>query len=198
MNHPSPNSSSIETQTALAGLSVQSAHFEVDCYQANDRIGHRIYLGSDLVLSSVEDFTTGDWPKSPPFQQIVSEPLGADKKPVLLGVGMSGKSHWSASIESDSLSDAIAFDMACRVAQVPAFLGSTYKLHGSWNATVAEANQAVLTDSQSGAVVYLNGIGRVEMSIVERILTIRCEIDEAMHTRGKTYRWRYAVSVKES
>ena len=64
-----------------------------------DRFGHSIYFLQENqqrpLLTSVEGCATDDWPASPPLQQISAQEIGGD--PAIMGVGMAGHSHWSAS-----------------------------------------------------------------------------------------------------
>ncbi len=41
-------------------------------------------------------------------------------------IGQAGKSHWSMSVSTGEDSLSVIFDIACRVRDVPEFLGSTY------------------------------------------------------------------------
>jgi hypothetical protein len=48
---------------------------------------------------------------------------------VALLVGMSGRSHWSASVEIADHGAEAVFDMACRAPEAPEWLGSHYAIH---------------------------------------------------------------------
>jgi hypothetical protein len=49
----------------------------------------------------------------------------------LVGVGLAGRSHFSASIAPDpQVADAIRFEIACRLHEPPLWLGSTYRAGG--------------------------------------------------------------------
>jgi hypothetical protein len=53
--------------------------------------------------------------------------LEAPHGPALLGVGLAGRSHFSASIgPAPGRADSIRFEFACRVTEPPGWLGSTY------------------------------------------------------------------------
>lgn len=69
------------------------------------------------------------WPASPVLVEL-SSVASATRSPVLVGVGMAGRSHYSASIGNDPLvADAVRFEIACRIHDGPGWLGSTYR-HG--------------------------------------------------------------------
>src|SRR4029450_2825657 len=64
----------------------------------------------------------------PPLQNLSIEQLAPGRRVALL-VGMSGSSHWSASIESVPGQSAFVFDIACRTTRGGASLGSLYRIH---------------------------------------------------------------------
>ena len=95
----------------------------------DDRWRHdlRLVNGSThtLLLRSSEGDGQQEWPPSPPLQDldILGSKNGHD---IVLAVGMSGKSHWSASIEPKQ--DALVFDLACLARQQPVKIGSVYEV----------------------------------------------------------------------
>lgn len=96
-----------------------------------DRYAHRIEVLErgrvTICLTTVEGDADDQWPPSPPLQQYSTEAGGAGEGLVLL-LGMAGKSHWSASVETDATTTSLVFDVACRVARRPRWLGSTYRV----------------------------------------------------------------------
>jgi len=70
------------------------------------------------------------WPASPPLQSLERSKL-PDGRTAFLLVGMSGTSHWSASIEQGQAPGELVFDIACRMSKLPAAgvaqLGSDYE-----------------------------------------------------------------------
>lgn len=73
------------------------------------------------------------WPASPALVELsplrIPAPT-AKGTPAMVGVGLAGRSHFSASITPDPRdSDAIRFEIACRLHEFPGRLGSTYR-HG--------------------------------------------------------------------
>lgn len=98
--------------------------------QAADRVSHRVQVlsPSSLLLAelqSVEGTSADVWPPSPPLQSCSVEEIRPGQSAAFL-VGMSGKSHWSASIEPKHGEGEIFFDFACRVHAPPAWLGTSY------------------------------------------------------------------------
>lgn len=109
---------------------VPSSSLRVEFSRCADRYGHQVVLSAGpeqtALLSSIEGDSGTDWPPSPPFQELSVEQHG--EKTVALLVGMSGKSHWSASVETARHRTAIVFDVALLVRQTPQILLSTYRL----------------------------------------------------------------------
>lgn len=110
---------------------------------AVDRWCHRVLAGPPAAAGrpaweSVEGPwpVGGDprWPASPVIVELsrVARPgQGAAGGAALVGVGLAGRSHFSASITADPHhADAIRFEMACRVVEPPHRLGSTYRVGG--------------------------------------------------------------------
>lgn len=100
---------------------------------AGDRYGHEIAYVSEagVVVCLVAQLgCDGDpWPSSPPVQQVslVSPPRGG--RAALL-LGMAGRSHWSQSVEGDEGDEGalrVVFDIACRAAERPVWLGNAYR-----------------------------------------------------------------------
>lgn len=95
-----------------------------------DRYAHRIELvGSDrasVALESIEGDNQDDWPPSPPLQQLTIESRQGNRTVALL-VGAAGRTHWSASVQSDPERRQITFDVACRLGETPRRLSSSYR-----------------------------------------------------------------------
>ncbi|MBX7165003.1 MAG: hypothetical protein K1X74_01520 [Pirellulales bacterium] len=99
-----------------------------------DRYGHELQARQGdhwrTLACSVEGTAEEVWPASPPLQQLHCEtrPGGVE---LALGVGMAGRSHWSASVAFDRAQATLDFDLACRVFEAPAWLGSRYRGAGT-------------------------------------------------------------------
>lgn len=110
-------------------------HGELTCrlefVRKQDRWSHRFELtrNSQTVasLTSIEGSAEDNWPVSPPFQELSIETRG-DQNVGLL-VGMSGKSHWSASVTAVEAAECAGWelDVACLAKQPPELLGSRYR-----------------------------------------------------------------------
>ena len=94
-----------------------------------DRWSHQILLIHDgketVLLTSVEGSDQQTWPPSAPLQDISHHDLETGE--AILGVGMAGKSHWSASVSVED-NAAIFFDMACLIKTENATVGSEYRV----------------------------------------------------------------------
>ena len=105
---------------------------------AGDRWSHRVTLHDGRTWESVEGpRADGDprWPASPVIVELSR--LQTPRGEAILGVGLAGRSHFSASIGPDPRDPQTAlFEIACRLIEPPTWLGSTY--HGpSGTAAVA-------------------------------------------------------------
>lgn len=120
-------------------------------FHDGDRIAHRLEVrdvatnGWGPAITSLEGRADETWPPSPPFQQLHVEqrPTG----PIVFLIGMAGKSHWSAAVETSADRKSIRFDVAVRLQVRPEQLGSAYAIvegfHGSRPRLVAEAATVV-------------------------------------------------------
>ena len=99
---------------------------------AGDRWRHAILLDDRPWAESLEDRADGRtaaWPCSPPLVELSAVEAAAG--PAVLGVGLAGRSHFSASVTaSPDRPDALLFEFACRVRERPDWLGSTYEVGG--------------------------------------------------------------------
>ena len=103
-----------------------------------DRWTHRITIAGTAAAA---DWTSLDgpcppandprWPASPVLVELarVDVPDGTGGgRPAVVGVGLAGRSHFSASIAVDPRDTGmIRFEVACRLHEPPGWLGSTYR-----------------------------------------------------------------------
>ncbi|MDE0736087.1 MAG: hypothetical protein OSB47_09705 [Pirellulaceae bacterium] len=160
-----------------------------------DRYHHYIErVTGDLVTRLAEspqlNMTPGD-PEQPVLQQLAVESRGIDRY-VALGVGMSGQSHWSMSIETVPESRTIIFDIACRLTEPITSLGSCYQL------------AAPVTDIEA-THCEINLLGHpcrieVDTTAQSEILELKCEARQLQLVpqispgdMPQTVRWRYRV-----
>ena len=94
-----------------------------------DRWAHEVLFPDGTVWRSLEgpSAAAGDprWPASPVLVELSR--LEGPHGPALLGVGLAGRSHFSASIGPGLPgAEQVRFECACRVTEPPGWLGSTY------------------------------------------------------------------------
>jgi hypothetical protein len=191
--------------SVLPELQVRSGRIVAGVVDNDDRLAHGFWweASSDpmkmvCIMTSCEGTPQDTWPASSPFQQIVREEIGTEKKLVLLAVGMAGKTHWSGTIEGDAMTEAIAMDFAARVNVTPDFLGSTYLINDAWIAklqTTADAlNQSVtLTHADQNIQLVFDSIGHHVLSIDGKKLRLNFQADFPATKRNQTLRWRYVI-----
>ncbi|MEI6240318.1 MAG: hypothetical protein WCR51_08005 [Planctomycetia bacterium] len=97
----------------------------------DDRWAHEVVDADGTCWRSIEGVEAGAgdprWPASPALVELSR--LGTAPGSAILGVGLAGRSHFSASVGPDPAHpDRLRFDIACRVNEPPIWLGSTY--HG--------------------------------------------------------------------
>jgi hypothetical protein len=114
-------------------LRLAAGALEVVFEWAGDRWAHSVFRGGELLAASVEGPwpAGGDprWPASPALQEVMAEAAGG--RPALLALGHAGRSHYSASVAADPDSaDTLRFELACRIATEPVWIGSTYRRPG--------------------------------------------------------------------
>lgn len=83
-----------------------------------DRYAHVITATGERRLISVEGTPQDDWPASAAISQLSTETI--DGRPTVLGVGCSGTTHFSVSVQLDEAADGgpvIRFDWAARLAK---------------------------------------------------------------------------------
>lgn len=97
-----------------------------------DRWAHEIAIEGLGAWRSVEGpRADGDdrWPAAPVLVELA--PLTTPYGLAILGVGLAGRSHFSASIGPVPGQDGgVRFEIACRVVEPPVWLGSTYDFAG--------------------------------------------------------------------
>lgn len=176
-----------------------------------DRFGHAIELltatGTTPVMLSCEigdaetdgsetrPTGTDVWPPSPPLQQLSLETNGRGQQVALL-LGMAGRSHWSLSVEPEAASSPSAgftFDVACRPAGVPGFLGSGYRTLGLVHRLAPSSLTIVFQATElllEGLAVADFAAPQVEVAPDGGVLVMspRLEVPES------TMRWKYRVS----
>lgn len=97
---------------------------------AGDRWSHVVALADGREWRSVEGARAVDgdprWPASPVLVEV--SPMQTSHGPAILGVGLAGRSHFSASMSGNPADPAQVWcEIACRLNEPPVWLGSTYR-----------------------------------------------------------------------
>lgn len=108
--------------------------------------------GVPLVIESVVD-EESRWPLAPPWQEAVSENRGDEN--VLMAIGRAGRSHWSGSWRIVSSSDhlGIEAEIACRIHELPAFLGSRFRVSGG-SEIVSKAEESLAVIAENATITF--------------------------------------------
>lgn len=131
------DSRSVPAVARLDSVDCAGRGLRVEFFRHNDRYAHQILaVGCEelpvLLLESIEGTATEIWPASPAFQALNMDELASEvAQPCAMLIGMAGRSHWSLSVcacEADT--PAMTFEVACRVKEVPKWLGSSYSWGG--------------------------------------------------------------------
>jgi hypothetical protein len=173
--------------------------WRVVCAKESDRWSHRIdpvMAGQPApgLLTSIEGTDRDPWPRSPPFQELVIQPRPADsstRQITALLLGRAGTAHWSASVELLVDPPRVVIDAACRVHQVPGFLGSTYQcsapLELGSNATIrlgpTRADCSVTLIAERGEIASVTRLSGVIAICPKPIVA------------PNTARWRYHLKL---
>jgi hypothetical protein len=98
--------------------------------RAGDRWRHVVTVAGAPLLTSIEgphDHAADPrWPASPALTEVSL--VAAAGRSAILGLGLAGRSHFSVSVAAHpALPDTLLFEVACRIQEPPAWLGSTYR-----------------------------------------------------------------------
>jgi hypothetical protein len=127
-----------------------------------DRWTHRVVpaaaADAAAAWASVEAAADGRddprWPASPVLVEMTR--VATATGPVLVGVGLAGRSHFSATFAAEEAAAAIRVEVACRLHEQPAWLGSTYRSDGR----IVRLEPAVAVGPLPRTVVWTYRIGR--------------------------------------
>ena len=182
--------------TSLETDRVDGRGLEVRFTWAGDRYCHCVSaLDGEKrhpLLTAIAGDDRSDWPASPPFQQVIGETR--DTSRVALLVGMAGKSHWSASIESPNQDPQLTFDIACLAQQEPAWLGSSYRVDAE---AVTLCTDSMVLDSPAGKArlrIVTDASSPLDLDVQGRSAIIRVAV-ERNGFAPQTLRWKYTVQL---
>ena len=144
-------SSSVATDDRRNALTIvargaDDSTLAIESWWGEDRFAHRLVwtFGGrrHVLLTSIEGRPDEDWPPSPPLQQMARQASSAG--PILLGLGMAGANHWSASMQArsgDPNDCGLQIELACLVRQPNPRLGCRYRTGpNAWGHVDARAN----------------------------------------------------------
>ncbi|MFN0020783.1 MAG: hypothetical protein ACKVP0_21195 [Pirellulaceae bacterium] len=161
--------------------------------QIADRVAHRVEVlnstGEKLAeFRSVEGTSADEWPASPALQSCSFQEIRPGQTAAFL-VGMSGKSHWSASIEAISGRGALDFDFACRVSQEPQWLGTTYAIDplSPWSGTQFQLGPTGM------ALELAHASDKCVCEVSGKSLRFSCV--QKAEKYPATIRWRYGIHL---
>jgi hypothetical protein len=176
-----------------------------------DRYGHRLELAPDGArasvawrpfLESVEGSPDDAWPASPPLQECHVEPR-PDGRTVALLVGRAGKSHWSLSVLCDPASSGLLFEVACRLAGEPPWLGSRYRTRGmavaeseSGGQDAGEALPRLLLEAKTTGQKWLLRSQPLDKQIDNRSGEIAIAVRAGADNGIRTVLWRYELRLR--
>jgi hypothetical protein len=177
-------------QLIANSIAIQS-NFELDRFRC-DIVQLTEQGASRPLLRSVEGNSSEATPPSPPIQQSVLDTVGNDQQ-VILGVGLSGKSHWSSSMHWDQRESQFVVDVACRCNEAVTWLGSTFDLQAGVDATVeGDTIQLTLDGNRIATIVPMfNCSAQLESG---RITLRPIVVDHAK--LPATVRWQFAIRHK--
>lgn len=176
--------------------SIEHQGWRVEFFRFDDRVAHRIARltasGCAILATSIEGTPDQDWPPSPPLQHVHFEQRGHGDRVALL-VGMAGRSHWSASAEMDSVTGALVWDVACRTADLPAWLGTTYYLGAP--ASVLAATARFQIGDQCATIVFRTGDGE-PIHAEQCDGQLRWRVPAVAAPQARTIRWQYRIALE--
>jgi hypothetical protein len=98
---------------------------ELSFSRHGDRWRHRVDVDGRTVAESVECGPDERWPASPPLVDLSTATIAG--RPTFVAIGLAGRSHFSASIHPHPVRpDTLLFEIACRIHEPAAWIGSTY------------------------------------------------------------------------
>lgn len=161
----------------------------------DDRYAHVVALvapdGAHTLFESVEGGPDDPWPPSPALQHLSMQGQG-DQRVALL-VGMAGKSHWSMSVEVAASGRGIVFDVACRINESAATLGSSYLSQGHALADPRTATGQL--DASRYALVLDPDLPPDCQSLETSTDRVRVRCLPPRSTMPYTARWKYLVTL---
>jgi len=189
----------------------QGHHLMVRFDWCGDRYSHSVSAvrrdSRRLLLESLEGGADDIWPSSPPIQELSDCTIVSDtnRGQATLLVGAAGKSHWAMTL---SLRDYwigqgrrkfetdILFDVACRVAEAPEWLGSSYRVLCGQVAVSQQLGQALMpADSPECLITSDKATVKLETSSGPYPIIRYDAPVTSIESLPDTVRWRYAMRL---
>ena len=150
-----------------------------------DRYGHVLEIDERSVAESIDGDSQDSWPPSAPVQQLTLETLHG--KPVLLGVGAAGRSHWSVSVEAIERDGVpgFSFDWACRLKPLETIVASSGK-GSAMKGSAMQVGSEYRLDERI-AIIPCEG------TLLERIDGHHIRLSPEHPRSGSTLQWRYRI-----
>lgn len=166
-----------------------------------DRYAHQLELTQDgqswVLVRSLEGADGEAWPASPALQQLDIQTSGSGGSCALL-LGMAGKNHWSASVETKA--ESLVFDIACR-AQAPAeWLGSSYQIDSSCDQVLRRPDGSLQLEFGGHGVPLAVRIAadRAELAYDRQLCKISVRPDPMADSQAGGTRWTYVMQPMAS
>ncbi len=199
-------STSISTQS-IERITPDGRGLMVSCQWHQDRFQHNlVYIAEGqnrVLMSSCEGAPDDRWPACPPLQQLLRQTVQDD--PALLGVGMAGTSHWSASfVLRYERSIQLFVDLACAVAAgdrsaaMSPQLQTTYNCHAPVRLQPAADGSAIAVVSVSGGTeLMLSSVQHDGQSAATRFRVDgnRLVVQPATSQPTGTTQWNYRLAL---
>lgn len=186
-------------------LDAEGNGLRVEFFREADRYAHRVlavsaHRQSVELLRSIEGAPDEEWPQSPALQALNVDQVVHDGGPAAL-IGMSGRSHWSLSVERrpETGGAALWFDAACRLRSAPRDCRSSYRL-ASKVQSIGEDRAAVEFESPSGAFVLRlltasdPPCGTCRVAAAANRCVVQVDLSE-VHETSRTVRWGYVIQT---
>jgi hypothetical protein len=172
---------------AIAGL-------RIDFQRRGDRFAHQVSRifpdRTGGLLFSHEGHPEEAWPASPALQSLNLETRPSKGQTAML-VGMAGRSHWSMSVEADAIQNRLLFDIACRIHDPPAWLGSMYS-------SINQHDAAWPLDCLTLTAWHGERSDQAILIQIDRLNgTVRIPARLATEAYPQTIRWRYEIGIQE-
>ncbi|MEL7498735.1 MAG: hypothetical protein AAFN77_14095 [Planctomycetota bacterium] len=153
-------------------------------------------------MSSLEGTDDDRFPTCPPIQDLHEHQLADTNRrdrAVVLGVGMAGKGHWSASISWEHSSQAmLRNDYACLMKDdTNGWLGSTFQVDSNWDIAALDAEQLQMQHPDLEDLVVLLKCDPICLVSIDRaddeLARVRVEPKECSTVKHTATRWIFDI-----